>query len=885
MSPSKWIFSILCLLLASSVAWGQHFKIHPKNLHNTSLEDSVVVYTQLAELNLDDHLRKQIENKLSDRPSGRFLKLNLQNLDQAAGAIYLRFCRIAEEVQVFRFQDDSLISQHLNTADKHQGSILPSTHYYYHLSLGAGQRQDIVIYLQFSEDNKDPHYHEVLLYNAQEIESDYFEKSSIQSFYAGLILLIVGLSLVSAWALKYRPLLFFGLHMLFWIPYFQIQNNLLGVWDFIAPSLNIFQQSTLTIAFLIAFANFFTSEFLRLKERIGKWYYGYFALNALAFVLLLVSTFGPLLTWINYLLALVILQTLVLSIYLSLKGFKAAKQLLLSIGFLLFGALAMSLSQIGLLPISWITTYLFQLGTLVFSLILFYSLAARVTKIREDRKEAEQLIKIKSRFFEDISHELRSPLSLVLDPVRKVYSELPSGDQKEALKIAKNAGEGLQALVNQILDLSRHEFKAPPLVLKEQDLNAFLRTQYSQYSSLALSRQITLEYAGPSSAVVCAFDAEKMQQIIANLLSNALKFTPAGGQVELRLKDLVDTLLISVSDTGAGISTKAKAHIFERFYQDPDAPPTAQPGTGIGLALCKALVEQHQGEIRVESELQKGSTFSILLPKLLSPSAPRPIEETKIKDAPSPEGKPLILVAEDHPDLRAYLHQCLKLNYEVILAKNGAEAWEIALDQQPDIIVSDLMMPDLNGIELTQKVKAHKETCHIPVLLLTAKSEQDAVNEGLAAGAVDYMAKPFNSEELLLRLSNILKQLETWRQKVAELDLPKVAENTLNKVDRDFLENLEEALVREYSNPEFGVEDLASEIGMSKTHLNRKLNVLIGHSASKLIQNYRLNEARKMLLEKQGNVSEIAFSCGFNSPAYFVKCFKDKYQETPGQLL
>lgn len=885
MNASNKILSLICLMIVSLFGNAQTFRLNVQEQYGSILDDSMAVVDALDELRLDSLQKSQIAKLIGDNPGGKFQQFTLINTHSEAGALYLRFCRLAEDLQIFRVIGDSLAHTPLGNGMLRKQSTIPSSHNYYRLDLSSKDSSTFIVYLKFPESNPNPHYQELALFEAKRVTTQYFEKAALQNLYAGFILLTVGLSLLSAWMLKYRPLFFFGLHMFFWIPYFQIQHNLFGFWNLVLPQFNFLQHSTLNIGLLLVFAHFFALDFLKLKERMGKWFYGYTAINALTLVLALLALKWTLNQWLNYALVLVILQHLVITVYLSVKGIKSAKQLLLSIGFLLLGALAMILTQIGVFPISWITAYLFQLGTLLFSLILFYSLAARVSEIRLERKEAAHLIQIKSQFFQDISHELRSPLSLVIDPIRKVHEALPDGENKEALQIAKNASEGLQSLVNQILDLSRLEFSPPPLLLKSLDLNSFLRTQCSQYSSLAESRQIQLEYAGPSGEVWCAFDPDKMQQIISNLLSNALKFTPAGGEVMLRLKNAAKEVEISLADTGAGISRKAIEHVFERFYQDPEAPPTAQPGTGIGLALCKALVEQHHGSIKVESEQGKGSTFSMVLPKNLSPSAERQTEEINLEEIPLEGAKPLVLVAEDHPDLRTYLHQCLKGSYDVLLAKNGLEAWEIALDRQPDLIVSDLMMPNLTGIELTQKIKSHKETCHIPIFLLTAKSEQEAVNEGLAAGADDYLAKPFNSEELLLRLQNILRQMETWRQKVAEMALPKVAENTLNKVDRNFLEQLENSLAQEYSNTEFGVEDLAALIGMSKTHLNRKLNVLLGSSASKLIQNYRLEQARNMLLEKQGNVSEIAFACGFNSPAYFVKCFKDKYQETPGQLL
>ena len=878
------VFLSLICFFSVLFSQAQSFQISPSQLYNSDYRDSVQVIAHLDNLSLSPAERQQLEEVVGSGAAGQFLQLDFTNADVVSAAIYLRFCRMAEEIVVFHQQENQWIPTLLNATTRGQVTILPSTHQYYYLSLGRGQTEALIVYVQFEEGTADPHYNELFLSYADRVESEYLEKTDLQGIYTGLVVLITLLSLVASFFLRYRPLLYFGLHMLFWIPYFRMQHNLLGIWDRLFPTMDLFQQSSFSVGFILLFSSLFATHFLRLQEHMGRWFALYVGSHVVVIGILFYSTFIGLLPWLNYGLAYILLFHLAINIWLSLRGIRPAQQLLGSMAVLIIAALAMSLMQIELIPSSRFTPYLFQIGTLIFSLILFFSLAGRVSKIRQDRREAEQLIKIKTQFFQDISHELRSPLSLVLDPLRKVYEELPQGAQKEALALAKNAGEGLQNLVDQILALSKHEFQPPPLQLRVQDINAFLRTQCSQYSSLAQSRQIRLTYSGPVGEIMLGFDADKLQQVIANLLSNALKFTPAGGYVELQLKSDADGVEINVTDNGTGISAKALPHIFNRFYQDPEAAPNAQPGTGIGLALCKALVEQHQGEISVQSTKGSGSTFTILLPNN-SLAAEAIFDEQEEEAMVSETAKPLLLVAEDHPDLRNYLKLCLEEQYEVLLAKTGLEAWEMALERIPDVLLSDLMMPDLDGIELTQRIKTHKQTCHIPVLLLTAKSDQQSVNEGLAAGADDYIAKPFNSDELRLRVANILKQLEIWRQRVAGLELPKVAENTLNKVDRAFLEQLANTLTVHFANAEFGVEELSKEIGMSKTHLNRKLNHLVGHSANKLLQNYRLAEARKLLLQKDGNVSEIAFTCGFNSVAYFVKCFKDKYQETPGQLL
>ncbi|WP_421753329.1 response regulator [Croceimicrobium sp.] len=866
----------------------QSFRISNPEIYNADFKDSLEVIGELESIPLTTDQYSLIKEELGSHTQGKFLYFQLDNRSGDDLNLYLRFCRLSKKIVLFHFKENGIHIDKIGQSSK----ALPSAHHYLPLQLSSSKAAAVLVYLEFDLSNTEPHYNELFIYEASALNKEYYQKTRVQNLYAGMIVLIGLFAFIAAYLIKYRALVYFGLHMLFWIPYFQIRSNLNPFWLSWFKDINPFKPSLIVLFLLSVFGGLFVEEYLQLGRRTKKgfWFFGLSHLITLS--LLLLSIFGPMLYWINYALAYVLLVHLFTVIYFSTKKVEAAQRLLISFSILLLGALLMTLTELGLVPHSSFSPYFFQVGTLLFSLILFFSLAAEVTKIQQERQEVQQLIAIKSRFFEDISHELRSPLTLVADPLKRVWQNLPEGDQKEALGIAKNATEGLQNLVNQILDLSRQEFVPPQLKLKQQDLNAFLKHQLSQFSSLAQERGITLQFQGVDQALIFPFDGEKMQQIIANLLSNAIKFSSADSSVILKLQQLENKkVLIQVADQGSGISAKALPYIFDRFYQDPDAPPSAMAGTGIGLALCKALVEQHRGKIWVESQVLEGSLFSIELPypenfekstvNEIPQATPNPdLEDTELKDQ-----KARVLVVEDHPELRKYLKSCLEPDFEILVAENGLVGWEVAQAKMPDLIISDLMMPDLDGKGLTQRLKNHPHTSHIPIILLTAKSEQQAVNEGLAAGADDYLAKPFDSEELLLRVKNILKQRALWLQKQAQENLQQVQENTVNKVDKAFLQKLETCLEREFSNPSFGVENLADEVAMSKTHLNRKLKALLGISANKLIQNFRLDKAKGMLQQKEGNVSEIAFACGFNSAAYFVKCFKDKFEETPGQYI
>ena len=894
--PSLQSFKALALCILLNFCWlnieAQSFKLGPVELYNTSYQDSVHSLSSIEDLKLEQGEKAFIKSQIGAEAPGQFLQLILSNSQWEDLSLLLRFCRLAAKIEVFDFSNPHPLHHKVVPAEANSLAPVPSSHHYFPISLMAKGEKHLVIYISFDAANQDPHYEELVISEATPIIESYFQKTQIQALYTGLVLLISILAMAAAYLLPYRALFYFAIHMLFWIPYFKFQNNLPSLLGDLFPFLDHFQVSNLVLFFLILSAMLFVVDYLKLKQQPNL-YRAFLIIHLIGLGLLLFPIFDIILLWINYALALIVLLNLFFTAYFARRGSQAAKRLLYSFLVLLLGALLMTLTQIGLIPFFELTPYFFQIGTILFSLILFFALAAEVNNIREERFKAQQLVEIKSRFFEDISHELRSPLSLVVDPIKKVWRDLPEGNQKEALQIAKKAGEGLQSLVNQILDLSRMEFHPPQLKASVQDLNAFLKFQCSQFRSLADEKSIKLQYHAPNKVVACNFDPEKMQQVIGNLLSNALKFTPPEGEVSLELKELNDGFIqIEVSDNGPGISAKALPYIFDRFYQDPETPRQAQAGTGIGLALSKSLVELHQGQIKVESQKSIGSRFKILL----SAADPAELDENKsnkdtevnaaiARESLSQASKACILVAEDHPDLREYLKQCLQDHYQVLLCKDGQEAWDTGREQMPDLIVSDLMMPGLSGKELTEKLKVHPQTSHIPLILLTAKADKEAVKAGLIAGANDYLAKPFDSEELLLRIANILRQRAQWQKKLANSNLAPSEEVSLTKTDRDFLHKLKDSLAQKFTDPNFGVEDLAAEVSMSKTHLNRKLKALIDESANKTIQNYRLEAAYKMLRAKEGNVSEIAFSTGFNSAAYFVKCFKEKFGETPGQIL
>lgn len=882
----RFITFLLCFLFFCSLG-AQSLVFKGLSLYNTDYRDSLQVLENLEASSLSQNQKAFVQKQLGSKPRGKFIELSMHNKKQERLSLYLRFCRLAESIHLFRFEGMQTEHFHCGTGFKDPSVSLPSSHHYLKMDLTEDEKAAVLLYLEFPTNIKEPHYTELFISEVSRVDQEYFKKVSGQHFYAGLILLIAFLSAFAAYWLRYRALSFFALHLIFWVPYFHLQLNLESVWTRALIVENYLDKSMLSIFFIILFASLFIVDYLKLW-RWKAWFWPYFASHVLSLALLAYSIWQKPLAGLNFFLVGILLYNLVVCIKLSLAGNRAAKLLLASFSIVVLGGILSSLSQLGYLPTSAFSPYFFQIGTLLFSLLVFLAIAAAINKIRNERLETEQVLALKTQFFENVSHELRSPLSLVTDPLRRVWTNLPAGKDKEALGIAKRASEGLQNLVNQILALSSADFKPPEMNYQRLDLNSFLAYQVGQFQSLAEERGISLSFSSTCPDGTACIDEEKMQQIVGNLLSNALKYTPSSGWVSLKLQESTkDSLRISVCDNGPGIPEEAQAHIFDRFYQVERTERSFQVGTGIGLALCKMLVEQHGGSIEVKSKMGAGSCFEVEIGRQLE-RVPWPQTETEAESnsQPSPNAhRTQILVAEDHPDLGQYLEECLGSQYEVSLCQNGKEAWEKALDQMPDLVVSDLVMPQVDGLELTQRIKSDPRTAHIPVILLTAKSEQGAVQEGLKAGADHYLAKPFNSDELILRIENILKQREEWRKKLASLDLAKIGEAQQNSLDQAFISKLEAQLTENYHDSVFGVEDLAKAVGLSKTHLNRKLKALGVESANKLIQNFRLEKARAFLLKKEGNVSEIAFACGFNSAAYFSKCFKDKYHEKPGDLI
>ncbi|MDC6350496.1 ATP-binding protein [Zeaxanthinibacter sp. PT1] len=523
-----------------------------------------------------------------------------------------------------------------------------------------------------------------------------------------------------------------------------------------------------------------------------------------------------------------------------------------------------------------------------------------------ERSQAEMqrirdLDEVKTRFFANISHEFRTPLSLILGPLQQAKPGEPGKavvlPARSHEMIKKNAIR-LQSLVDQLLDLSRLESGNVHLQLKQGGIIAYLRALVYSFESMAERQNISLNTSFPHEMDQACYDRDKLEKIVSNLLSNAFKFTPPGGAVTVGVVFEEKHLVLSISDTGKGIDQEAVQHIFDRFYR---VEGTEEKGSGIGLALVKELVDLHGGQISVNSHKGKGTTFKVRLPVSanilqgeldtdLSPGPKTSPDEIHTElpavelGTPLNNELPLALVVEDNEDLRSYVAGILEGAYRVNLARDGLQGERMALEHIPDVIVSDVMMPGKDGYALCHSLKNNNKTSHIPIILLTAKAGQANKMEGLTQGADAYITKPFSADELLLRARNLVEARRKIWEQFKQLDSILVDDLELTSLDDKFLQQVFKVIRERLDDELLSVEDIARTVGFSRSQLHRKLKALTDKSTNQLIVEIRLNEARKMLENKVGSVSEIAYSVGYSNLSYFTKSFKEKFGLLPSKV-
>lgn len=526
-----------------------------------------------------------------------------------------------------------------------------------------------------------------------------------------------------------------------------------------------------------------------------------------------------------------------------------------------------------------------------------------------EKAEAEklrELDKIKSNFFANISHEFRTPLTLILGPLRQMREGSFKGNVKKYQDIMIRNSERLMNLVNQLLDLSKLESGKMLLDLEKADIVKTVRAMAYSFESLAERQEINFEVKVPSVEIIALYDQDKLEKVLINLLSNAFKFTPEKGVVTIEMKIIKDDkisdenmALIRIQDTGIGISPEQLPHVFERFFQT-SATSAVQASSGIGLALTKELVELHKGEIEVQSELDEGTTFTVQLPigkikseadvqqvehKFIVKSSEDWVAEIQTDGTPQENNStPLLLLVEDNKDVRLYVKDQLETDYRIIEAVNGIEGIEKAVEAIPDLIISDVMMPQMDGMEMSKTLKHNDKTSHIPIIMLTAKAERADKIEGLQTGVDDYLIKPFDAKELKVRIQNLIEQRKRIQMSFGQGFSFHPKEVDINSVDEKFLYRVKRSIEENLDDETFSVVGLGKMVGMSRSQLHRKLKALANRSPNQIIREMRLLRAKELLEKKSGNASEVAFMVGFNSLAYFSKCFRDQFGVSPSEV-
>jgi signal transduction histidine kinase/ligand-binding sensor domain-containing protein/DNA-binding response OmpR family regulator len=570
-------------------------------------------------------------------------------------------------------------------------------------------------------------------------------------------------------------------------------------------------------------------------------------------------------------------------------------------------------------PPWWLSTWAYVGYGLFFILLLIsirtYDLKRQRLKheLELEHKHAEKLEEVdqmKSRFFANISHEFRTPLTLILGPAEKISPDLPGEEIENQTNVIKRKAKRLLDLINQLLDLSKLEAGKLELKTSKANIVSFIKGVTWSFESVAEEKDITLKVKAEKQYIELYFDKEKMTKIMTNLLSNAFKFTPAGGKVTIILHETDrNSVEIKVNDTGIGIHKECLSKLFNRFYQVDSSHTREGEGTGLGLALTKELIELHHGKILVDSKPGNWTEFTIemlrgknhlnykeiveeeepvqedvLIDKEnFVPKKDEEIRQTKVVG----EDKNIILIVEDNHDMREYIKESLINNYTVEEAVNGEQGVRISERIIPDIIISDIMMPKKDGYELTSILKNDEKTSHIPILLLTAKSDEESKIKGLETEADAYLTKPFDTKELQLRIKNLINLRRKLQMKFSgeKVKATKEKEKKLKGLDEKFMKKVDEVIEMHISDEEFNIEDFGKEVGMSRMQIHRKLKALTGKSATHYIRSVKLNKAKEMIEKNEETISEIAYSLGFSTPAYFSRCFKEEFGHPPSDLI
>ncbi|GAA4438724.1 two-component regulator propeller domain-containing protein [Pontibacter saemangeumensis] len=573
--------------------------------------------------------------------------------------------------------------------------------------------------------------------------------------------------------------------------------------------------------------------------------------------------------------------------------------------------------QLAVLAPFWLTTEAFVIYAMVAVLLLLLVHKTELQRARaklileQERREARQMHEfdlMKIRFFTNVSHEFRTPLSLILAPVERLLKTTENKEQLQQFEMINRNARRLLNLVNQLLDFRKIEVQELSLYPSEGNVVKFVEATVNSFSELSEKKNIALTFKPNVEELQVSFDMDKLEKILFNLLSNAFKFTPDYGNIHVSLNCYdndsssagIRILEIKVKDTGIGIAKENHQKVFERFFRDVVPGNLVNQGSGIGLSITKEFVKIHGGMITLDSAPNQGSCFTVTIPvKEIMPAPAREAQDTENtagQDSEAAAGgpvkfpvsscldnAPVVLVVEDSDDFRYYLRENLQAHFTIIEARDGREGWQKALSHMPDLIVSDLMMPEVNGIDFCKKIKADPRTSHIPFVLLTAHASEDKKLDGLNIGANDYITKPFSFELLLSRIRNLITQRELL-QKVFEKKISvQSSDENIVSLDDKLIQNAIKVVEANLANADFSVEMLSRELGVSRVHLYKKMVALTKQSPVEFIRRIRLQHAAQFLEKSQLTVAEVAYKVGFNNRKYFTKYFKEEYKILPSQ--
>lgn len=541
---------------------------------------------------------------------------------------------------------------------------------------------------------------------------------------------------------------------------------------------------------------------------------------------------------------------------------------------------------------------LLMIGFIALSIYAFYinrKMRQANRKLISLNAEMKEVTAQKLQFFTNVSHEVRTPLTLILAPLDRLIVSLRESPYASDLRLIQKNANRLLRVINQILDFRKVEGKQEKLAVREIDLVPFVGEIKSYFDSMGSVRAISYTFTSSMKQCTLWIDPDLLEKVLVNLLSNAFKFTPEGGSVRIELTEEEDRVFIRVIDTGSGIQPGNLPHLFDCFYTEDRSM-----GTGIGLHLVKEYIHMHGGEIHVESEPGQRTTFTVCLRKgkahfedsdLMETSVSHQayeasrLDDSETKEILSKTYPYTILITEDDDEVRGFLERELSLHFKIRTAANGKDALRVLEEEEISLVVSDVMMPEMNGFELCRTIKSQLPFSHIPVILLTALTDERQRIFGITGGADDYIQKPFHTDYVKIKIILLLQE----RQKLRERLLEKLRDNKFLLSEPEKVESIDDAFLRKfaeqieavYADPEYNVEKLSETLGLSRGHLHRKIKELTGTAPVEFLRTYRLNKATQLLRQNAYTVSEVAYRTGFSSPAYFSKCFKAVYGVTP----